>query len=248
MIHRFTTLNGIKREAKQLKQLMGITHSEALENIAKSDGYSNYKEARVKLRKSQLEYKITIRHAWLEEYGANKGGLVEASVFVSSPPSYFLNHRNRKGMRSHLRKVRNEEIYCFDVPTIGEDSAKQFTGEVIRSLQFSNITGLLPIASRSKYEKVGYRSPLWGDHSLMWEDPISGDIMLSEEPYPNELVEHGSEREEWARYHFYDVADCIWGSVYSEWTEMVMITSSASSIDLQKILKSLKLGAKPIYL
>jgi len=40
-----TTLEGVKRLAKQIKKDTGVTHSAALEEAAKAAGYENYQAA-----------------------------------------------------------------------------------------------------------------------------------------------------------------------------------------------------------
>ena len=42
----FTTLAGLKSRAKQLKLETGVTHGEALEQVARSQGYASYDTAR----------------------------------------------------------------------------------------------------------------------------------------------------------------------------------------------------------
>lgn len=41
----FTTLKGLKSRAKKLKRVEGITHTVALERIAREGGYGSYREA-----------------------------------------------------------------------------------------------------------------------------------------------------------------------------------------------------------
>ena len=42
----FKTLEGLKRQALQLKRATGCKHNEALEALAKQAGYANYQQAR----------------------------------------------------------------------------------------------------------------------------------------------------------------------------------------------------------
>lgn len=44
------TLEWVKRQAKELKRLEGITHTQALERIALSIGYNNYTECQRALK------------------------------------------------------------------------------------------------------------------------------------------------------------------------------------------------------
>lgn len=42
----FQTLEGLKRQAKRLKRESGITHTEALERVAREAGYASFRAAR----------------------------------------------------------------------------------------------------------------------------------------------------------------------------------------------------------
>lgn len=46
----FTTIEGLKRRAKKLKRALGITHTAALDEVAKRAGYANYLHALKELR------------------------------------------------------------------------------------------------------------------------------------------------------------------------------------------------------
>lgn len=48
-----TLLEQIKREAKRLKRAEGIKHHEALDKVAKSHGYDNYRHAQRELGGTQ---------------------------------------------------------------------------------------------------------------------------------------------------------------------------------------------------
>ncbi|WP_226019744.1 hypothetical protein [Novosphingobium sp. FKTRR1] len=43
---RFTTLEGLKRRAKQYGKANGIKHAEALDTVARAGGYANFTQAR----------------------------------------------------------------------------------------------------------------------------------------------------------------------------------------------------------
>lgn len=45
----YSTLEGLKRRAKRLKKETGITHTEALEHMARKGGYDNFTHARREL-------------------------------------------------------------------------------------------------------------------------------------------------------------------------------------------------------
>jgi hypothetical protein len=49
-LHPFTTLEGLKRRATQLKRERGLSHSEALNEVSKAGGYRNYHDAQKVLR------------------------------------------------------------------------------------------------------------------------------------------------------------------------------------------------------
>lgn len=50
---RAITLDGMKRQAKKLKKAVpGVTHTQALEEIARNHGYSSYHEAQKVLRQN----------------------------------------------------------------------------------------------------------------------------------------------------------------------------------------------------
>lgn len=50
-----TTVNGLKRRAKQIKRSQNICHSQALDVAAQESGYNNYKEALAKMANQSSE-------------------------------------------------------------------------------------------------------------------------------------------------------------------------------------------------
>lgn len=54
---RAVTLDGMKRQAKKLKKAVpGVTHTQALEEIARNHGYSSYHEAQKVLRPETFKH------------------------------------------------------------------------------------------------------------------------------------------------------------------------------------------------
>lgn len=80
----------------------------------------------------------------------------------------------------------------------------------------------------------------------MWQHLETGDVLFTEEPYPSRLQQHGEDREIWAQRHGYDIADSDWGSVYSNFIEMVMISPTYAQIGVTEIQTHLKKAEKPL--
>lgn len=247
MTKRFSTLSGIKREAKKRSKLLGISHSKALEEVCRNDGYSNFKEARAHFINSQTGHEIRIWQNYRDDYDTFKGGAVEGTIRVQKPPAFYMNRNTRKAFMG-LEKTRGKEIYRINFTCTGRDAAQQYVEHILRFVQFSQITGFLPTTKSSINTKYGYKKPAWADHIKMWEHSETGDILFTEEPYPSRLTQHGANREGWAALNGYNIADCEWGSVYSDSTRMILITPQACSISAQEINPMLKGQEHPISL
>lgn len=245
MQKRFTTISGIKREAKKRSRVSTASHMNALDEVSREDGYSNFKEARAKLSTPILR-EIQFWQNYRDEHDTHKGGLVEGSVFVRRPPSFYLNSKTRKAMWFGLQKTRMQDIYRLNFTCTGKDAAEIYVGNMLRTIQFSDITGYLPSTKRSLETMHGYERPPWGDHGRVWEHFETGDVLYSEEPYPSRLERKGTEKENWARSHGLELSLNRWGSVYSPHTEMILMTPFGSHISLSETLDKLGEADKAI--
>lgn len=247
MTHRFTTLSGIKREAKTRSRTLGIPHTKALDEISREDGYSNYIEAKNKLTTiPPAGHKIRVWQRYRDDHGTHKGGMVEGAIFVQRPPSFYMNRKTRQALRFGLNKTRGQELYEISFVCTGRDAAQEYVGMILRAIQFSEITGFLPSAKSSIHKQHGYEKQAWCDHQVKWEHFETGDVLFTEAPYPSRLARHGTGRKEWAAAHGYNISDCEWGCVYSQYTEMILISPVYSEISLDTVLQKLRKANPPI--
>src|SRR4051794_18977513 len=88
MTKQFATLNGLKRAATKLKRSTGVSHSAALEQVAREAGYSDFHCAAISLAEPAVtrkkQYPVTIVEAWRDRPTKKHGN--ESRTFLIDIP------------------------------------------------------------------------------------------------------------------------------------------------------------------
>lgn len=255
---RPSSIEGVKRLAKQLKSQQGVDHHLALDAAARQAGFQNFKHAQNALANRAPElntlpdtagYPLHISAAWRDP-SSGSGGIEILQVDLSTPQQALLTagdlakHRALAAFRSrapdHLERVGVSR---------GQASARESVCEVARVLQFMDATRLRPSQAYLKVHPRGsYQHALPGqDHSSVWYDPIAKRYLYVDEPYSSAAEQRAAERAAWAVNFGREIARTKWqGMYYPGHTVMYLITDPIKGVPLQPILSKLDSLPSPV--
>lgn len=242
---RPTSLVGIKKLAKQIKKTDGIPHQAALDLAARAASFANYQHAHRQLITEH--HTVYITAYWLSDDGFR--GRETLKIETSRPVLCLATRSQFRATRglSDMRLVADDHFVCDSLyPT--RDSARRQACMAARTLQFINVTGLLPSREdRKRRRKVEKQARLPGmDHPSDWHDPVGNQYILVDEPYlaPEDRAE---ERQQWARKYGWDLQVSTWaGMYYPHMTTMYLACERGSGPGLARILATLQKAPPPV--
>ncbi len=185
---RPSSLDGIKRLAKSIKNEQGIQHIRALDVAAQSAGFQNFRHAQNVLKAShphppqQQGHPVFLTAYW-KEGPAGKSGRETLTLWLDTLWSDLVSVRQLKDARA-LGRFRPEgpdhlvERHLSDSPS----EARKLVCAAARTLQFMDATKLRPSAGHSRALVAGDSLP-GRDHYSIWYDHNSKRYVLADEPY-----------------------------------------------------------------
>lgn len=155
MTKHYATLDGLKRAATKLKRAIGLSHSAALDQIAREAGFPDFHEAAASFAKpaaaQRKQYPVTIIEAWRDR--PNKRHGTESRTFLLDAPFQAVVRPH------HLKGYLSGWTIGEDGTIVGcgrNESREQARFEVCRlarALQFIVATGLKPTHSQRCYPR-----------------------------------------------------------------------------------------------
>lgn len=238
MKKHFATLNGIKRAAIKLKRRTGVKHNEALNQIARETGFTDYHAATVAYAAAPEApgYAITIYEYWSDRSAGTRGN-ASRTFMLPKPLGDLVKSRQLSG---YLGGTQISELGLIgNGHSHSQAQARAEICRMARTLQFMAATGLKPSRGGRCYPKgdQNYRPP-GADHDQGWYDPATRSFLLTEEPYPGRHQRSAEERKVWAAKHGWKTVQSHRGSMYGHGTELYL-TAKAGSINLAGLARRL---------
>ena len=225
-----STIGGIKRRAKQLKNAHGVPHYEALNIAAKSASFENFAHACKQLQNSnsiKSDYQLFFTVYWYnrESY---KAGREVIEIELSMPLVKIATKSELKKSNSWFRLAAADH-FVNDHVCDSQTAARKKICEAVRELRFMEATGL----KHSKDDKAGYPNRDYKnklpkmDHSSGWYDPDTGQFILVDEPYLAPVV--NGERAAWAKKHNWHLQASKWSGMYYPGMSNMFVSADAST-------------------
>ncbi len=213
-----STLSGISRLAKKIRNERGIAHKEALEVVACIAGFENHAHAKRQLadRASALNLvPLYLTVYWHDQNDREASGRCTAVVrlpeenLVTLPTlkarGYWMLGGFQLESADHLQAMMDGHSYKH---------AQKRIADAVRTLQFCTATGLTPIRKIADKRRVQFLQDLPGqDHRSDWVDS-SGSWLTLDEPYHPRSNEEGTERGDWLAKHGLGMTTPAWAGLY----------------------------------
>lgn len=240
---RPTSTDAIKRLAKRVSRERSMPHYQALDHVAKTLGFNNFVHAsRSIARGSEYAHYAKILERWWDR-DSRKGGVIEIPVQIRTAPEDILKSHQMTGYFGGSRWLDSNELQMYFGNYAGdsEEYAARRARKAARALEFIDITGLKPSIARKCYPKGSwYNRPSIADHDQCWFDPASRTHILTTEPYPDRSEIKLNELKLWEEKHAFKATRINWGSIYGSGTNLWLIASIRSPIDLDALIRKLE--------
>ncbi len=249
---RPSTIGGIKRLAKQIKKANNVPHHEALNIAARRASFENYSHARKQLQisnKAKLGHQLFFTVYWHNRESQNhKTGREVLEIELSAPLLEIVTKSDFE--YSHpLRRFRlaSPDHFVNDHLVSSSYEAIRCICDVVRVLRFIEYTGLKPnrdleaaFPNRDQNNKLPK-----SDHSTSWYDPDTDQVILTDEPYLDPVVD--GERAAWAKKHNWHLQVSKWpGMYYPGYSNLFVSTDASTGYDFEGLMSKIDSIPYPI--
>lgn len=248
---RPSTVDGIKRLAKEIRKARGLKLAEAQDDAARSAGFQNYIHARRSLTEGVVAASATKHPFYISVYWreGRANGRETLRLEVARPWQELMPP-------TALRSAHVLSDFRVDAPDHLERrhvvrdalTARRVACRVARMFQFMAATGLRPGHSwKRALPGIAHNEQLPGaDHSSVWMDPQTARYLLVDEPYAYGGT-FSAKRELWARQHGFAIATPAWRGMYNpDGSYLHLVSHSSKGVELGPLVKSLDGLAPPI--
>lgn len=245
-----STIPGISRLAKSIRQQRGIKHTQALEAAAKVAGFQSFKHAKRVLSASATADTLVplfLTVFWHDREATPFSGRCTALVHLPQRTVELLPSLKVRGYSilggfqlespDHLRGLLDAG---------SAEQARNRVTDAIRQLVFTDATGLRPARKAADIRRMSFLQNLPGcDHLTLWIDPLTGDGVGLDEPYESRLASRLQDREEWLAIHGLASVAPDWGGLYAPGRTAPYLVSSKEEL-LQRTVSAVEnLGDLP---
>lgn len=245
-----STVNGIKRLAKQFKKSSNIPHHEALDLAAKEAGFANYSHACRQLQNlsgSGQSHHLFLTSYWFDRESRQAGR--ELIEFTFSKPLSELISASEINCSSGLARFRvaSTDYLVDDWISPSQSDSRERICKAIRILQFIEYSGLKPINfTTAAFPKNNPNNSIPNsDHSSYWRDEATGQIVYIDEPYLASVDD--GERAAWAgRYNWHLHASKWAGMYFPGMTGMFLATEASRGYDFAELMSKVDSIPAPI--
>ncbi|MFK5893117.1 MAG: DUF5623 domain-containing protein [Pseudomonadota bacterium] len=227
-----STIGGIKRLAKQLKNANSIPHNKALDIAAQRASFENFAHARNLLQNSNLTksgYQLFFTAYWYDQKDYKAGR--EVLEIELSMPLLELATKSELKKSNGLGwfRLASPDLFVNDHVSRSREGARNKICKAVRALRFIEATGLKPSRDyKAAYPNRDYNNKLPQiDHSTDWYDPDSGQFILIDEPYLDRVVD--GDRAAWAKKHNWHLQASKWAGMYYPGHSNMFISTDAST-------------------
>ncbi|NTX92257.1 MULTISPECIES: hypothetical protein [unclassified Pseudomonas] len=186
-----STLDGIKRRAKDIRKQNQISHFDALELAAQQAGFQNFQHARHVIEQNVLplplnrSYPVYLSAYWRDtSTKPSKAGLEIIRIELPQPLLAFLQ-KNQIGRTRNLHGFFLESDDHLEMRSDNESQtwAREQLYKAALTLQFIEATGLRPVTNQRQRNAMEHMHALPNnDHDSEWVNS-SGDWIYLDEPY-----------------------------------------------------------------
>lgn len=246
---RPSTIDGIKRLAKDLKVRDGVGHMKALDTAAMAAGFQNFRHAKNCLRDSLVRSASSPRHhLYLTAYWkdtATGTAIRETLVLSMSAPWSELLAQAQLGNHWALMYFRPEasDHLAREILLRTQSAARRAVCAAARALQFMDATRLRPSKSYSRAYPGGRpMNAIPGKrHPSVWFDPGTKRYLLVDEPYDEDVDVKLAERQAWAQEHGFVVTKPEWAGIYAPdlGTRLYLVAHQTKGVPLEPIVEAL---------
>lgn len=239
---RPSSIDGIKRLARQIKKEKGVQHSAALDFASKAGCFQNYTDARRKLRNQPhlytRQHRLFLTMYW-HDNDSHQGGRETLEIQLSKPLLELCTKSDLKRVRGliNMRLVAGDHLVS---DALGH--TRSYTREMIctaeRSLRFMEFTGLKPSKNSSAaYPDGTHKSKLPNiDHATHWYDPENDQFILADEPYGSASID--AKRLLWATQYGWNLRKSSWPGMYSPYScDLFLAADSTQGYDFDALMK-----------
>jgi hypothetical protein len=253
---RPSTLDGIKRLAKSIRNERGIQHIRALDVAAQSAGFQNFKHAQNVLKGGRTHqpqhpgHRLFLTAYWSDKESGAKGRET-LTLWLETLWSELIGPRQLSNERT-LGRFRSEgPDHLVERYRVGSQSqARRMICAAARTLQFMDATKLRPSQGHSRTLPHGTsKSSLPGrDHSSIWYDRNSKRYLLADEPYERAALSYADERAAWSERHGFTIAKPSWPGMYNPdgGSRLYLVADSKKGIPLEPVVAALDQIPEPI--
>ncbi|QYC11437.1 hypothetical protein [Brevundimonas nasdae] len=235
MTTHYPTLKSLKRAAIKLKRESGLTHSAALERIARTAGFGDFHAATQWFappsKPGPAGHVVTIVETWRSPSTGTGGTLTRTVTLTVALGDLVKPHQLAGYLGGCKLRGLNTLVGFGDSPDAEE--ALLAIERLGRTLQFMAATGLKPTESLRRYPGGRWANrPPGTDHDKGWYHPETGSYVLTEEPYPGRLESHRRERAAWAQNHGWRTVRAPGPSLLGRGTELYLNAPTAGGVDV----------------
>lgn len=237
MAKHYSTIDGLKRDARKLSRAKAIPLNQALDVVALDAGYGNFVHASRELGRSEPRtYALVIERRWSDR-SIKARGCERLSLSLTQDATKLLPPHVFKGYLGGQRL--KDGCLMADERVDTREQARAEACRTARAVQFMMATGLRPSHSYLCYPRGQWHNhPPGLDHGQCWYDPTTRGYVLTDEPYSTSLYE--DERRAWAERHSYTIETVRRPSVYGFGTELHLIGPAGGGAPLRRLAARLE--------
>jgi hypothetical protein len=248
---RPSSMIGIKRLARQIRNAENVPLNQALRRAAQAASFSNFEHARRALPDASpaasLGHQLFLTAYWTERKTFELGR--ETLEIRLSKPLIDLCTRSEMKLVRALCNMRlaSPDHLVKDMVCPSQDFARGQICQTVRALRFMEATGLRP----SDYKRAQTATQILDcdlpdqDHISEWYDPASGRFILIDEPYSGAVV--SAERGEWAVRNNWRLHASAWAGMYLPYRCALFVASDASGAsDFDALLQKIDAIPAPV--
>jgi hypothetical protein len=248
---RPTSLDGIKRLAKQIKKSEGVTHSVALNKASKAGSFENFRHAIRHFEENEkpcrAEHELFLTYYWYER-DPYRTGRETLRITLSRPLPEICSKKALQFARGvgGMRLAASDHL-LHDGLAQSQEFARGELCKAARALRFIEATGLQPSdARRAREATAEFDEDLPGaDHGSDWYDPRTGQFVLTDEPYTNAKV--STERAEWAARNKWHLQGSSWPGLYNPpFCALFVATCAEGDLDFAALMKRINDMSPPV--
>ena len=251
---RPTTIVGIKRLAKSIRNSTGCCHQHALDLASRQASFTNYRNARSILGSRSHGVASQGTTIFLTAYWRERNCIDEGreTFHLNLGCSWQALIGSRELRRSFaLDKFRGRAADHLVSKTLyrSQASARRALCSAARELQFMAITKLRPASARNFAQPWPSERLPGADHMTSWADPQSGLELRVDEPYAAALDEDKlARRAEWAAKHGYRILRASWQGMYAPdiGSVMFLVVHDSLASRADGMLKALDKAPAPV--